>query len=125
LSVQEAKIVNEVAVDPHYERLLEVLMGALDQAANGKGRERHATGEPFEQQICCYLLRHAGIGGAVFQVCKKALEACRLPYPANVAELRGAINYAASAIIELERQQGSDHADRIDLFNLSGNGVTA
>ncbi len=93
-----------------YEELLKALVGAYDQAAIGKGKERHATGEPFEEQICCYLLRHTGISGAVFQTCKKALESIRLPYPANINELRGAINYAASAIIELERLENEKMA---------------
>lgn len=86
-----------------YFILHRVLHDAFDQAAIGKGKERHATGEPYEDQICCYLLRHTGIGGAVFQVCKKAIEAMRLPYPQNINELHGAINYAAAAIIECER----------------------
>jgi len=94
--------------DKNYERLAEVLTGAYDQAASGKGKERHATGEPFQDQICCYLLRHIGAGGAVFQVCKKSIEALRLPYPANVNELRGAINYASAAIIELERKAAEE-----------------
>lgn len=93
-----------------YRALSEVLQGAYEQAAYGKGKERHAAGEPFEEQICCYLLKHTGVGGAVFQACKKALESCRLPYPANVRELQGAINYAAAAIIEMERLAKSSEA---------------
>jgi len=99
--------------DPNYRRLAEVLQGAYEQAANGKGKERHATGESFEQQVCCSALKHTGIGGAAFQVSKKALESCRLPYPANVRELQGAINYAAAAIIEIERLE-TEKQKRID-----------
>jgi hypothetical protein len=92
-------------VQPGYEKLHSVLMRALNQAATGKGHERHANDDPFHEQIMCYMAGQLGIAAPVFQVVKKSVEACRLPYPANVNELLGAINYAAGAVIELERQQ--------------------
>lgn len=95
------------AVDPDYASLHVVLMRAYDQAASGKGKDRHANADPFEDQVMCYLASQIGIAGPAFQVCKKTIEACRLPYPANVNELLGAINYAAGCVIEIERKAGT------------------
>lgn len=89
---------------PEYESLANVLARALSQAANGKGRERHANpGERFEDQQICTLNRWLGDShGAVFQICKKAIESQRLDTEAGVRELLGAIVYAAAAIVEME-----------------------
>jgi len=96
--------VQKTDVPKGYEELHKVLMRALDQAATGKGKERHANDDPFEEQIMCYMAGQLGLAAPVFQVVKKSVEACRLPYPANVNELLGAINYAAGAVIEAERK---------------------
>ena len=40
-------------IPDQYESLAGVFKAALDQAAEGKGHERHATPEPFEQQTSC------------------------------------------------------------------------
>ena len=100
----------EHEVPKGYESLWNVLIAALDQAATGKGKERHANNDAFEDQLMCYLAAQLGVSGPVFQVCKKAIEACRLPYPQNVYELLGAINYAAGAVIECERT-GARHGN--------------
>lgn len=91
--------------DDGYETLREVLARAVEQAARGKGAERHAAkGEPFaEQQIVKFGLWSGNIGFQVGQGAKKALEAQRLPKEKAVAELLGAINYLAAAVIVLER----------------------
>lgn len=95
---------DENSIDENYLVLHRVLHDALDQAASGKGKDRHAMGEPFEEQLMCLLARQLGPQGPAFQVCKKVVEACRLPYPANVREVLGAINYAAGMVIEMERK---------------------
>lgn len=116
---------------PQYRALYDVLMHALRQAEQGKGKERHAEpGELFERQIICEVSRpgRAGIGGLIFQAVKKAYEAIRMvrqhqydqyakkagafveapPPPPGLyldharQELLGAINYLAAAVIVLD-----------------------
>jgi hypothetical protein len=98
----------------NYASLKNVLDQALAQASQGKGRERHASGEPYEQQKICQGGRRFGIGAPLFQAWKKIEEACRMATSEEfqdqkgkeraVAELLGAINYAAAAVIVLEEQ---------------------
>jgi len=90
--------------DPAYAKLRHVLGEAYDQAAVGKGRDRHVKREdqPFEHQPICSLQRIYGSGYAFGQVGKKMEESMRMDTKAAVAELYGAINYIAAAIIVLE-----------------------
>ncbi len=92
--------------DSHYLELERVLAEAVAQAAEGKGKERHAVeGERFEHQQICQLGRWMGSHqGPVFQACKKALESTRLPPDRAKAELLGAINYLAAAVLLVEEQ---------------------
>ncbi len=87
-----------------YESLAGVLKRAYDQAATGKGAERHAQGEPFDQQVMQDMARRFGVGALLGQAFKKSEESQRLPKERAVAELLGAINYLAGAVIALERQ---------------------
>lgn len=88
---------------PGYESLQKVFKECYLQAASGKGNERHASGEPFEQQPICAINRlHGSIDGALFQAAKKAHEARRLEKYAALHELYGAINYLAAAAILVE-----------------------
>ncbi len=90
-----------------YESLASVLIRAYDQAAKGKGAERHAQGLSFDEQPMQQLIRLYGVGFALGQAAKKAQEAQRLPtVERQVAELLGAINYLAGAVIALERGNG-------------------
>ena len=88
---------------PGYESLAEVLQDALEQAQSGKGKERHAAGEPFNQQEICVNTRAVGLGYPLGQARKKARESKRLfkdqGVEAGVAECLGAINYLAAAVI--------------------------
>lgn len=94
-------------VEPGYESLHRVLMDALDQAQRGKGKERHANDLPFDQQPLMVETRKFGLGGPLFQASKKTQEAAGLPSADRmIAELRGAINYLAAAILFLEEQRG-------------------
>ena len=94
--------------DPAYAKLRHVLGEAYDQAAVGKGRDRHVKREdqPFEHQPICSLQRIYGSGYAFGQVGKKMEESMRMDTKAAVAELYGAINYIAAAIIVLEEGTG-------------------
>jgi hypothetical protein len=89
---------------PDYQRLAAVLRAAYDQASRGKGKERHASdGLEFENQPMSAINRQLGsIDGFLYQAAKKAQEARRLPYGRAQAELLGAINYLAGAIIALD-----------------------
>lgn len=101
--VPKNKPFNSTRPNP-YGALEDVFNDAHDQASEGKGKERHACGEPFEQQTICQTTRAHGIGFATGQAEKKARESHRLLGMENgreraVAELLGAINYLAAAII--------------------------
>lgn len=83
---------------PGYEILRAALEAAYDQAARGKGKERHANDLGFGDQPICTLNRMQGsVHGATYQVMKKVQESARLPVPRARTELLGAIVYAAAA----------------------------
>lgn len=95
--------------EPGYEPLASILQEALDQAQTGKGKERHATDEPFAQQEICNGARLCGLGAMAFQVRKKILEAVRLiernGVEAGAPDILGAINYAAAMLIVAREQK--------------------
>ena len=93
--------------DDGYEQLRRVLQLALDQAAKGKGKERHANDKPFPKQPIMEIGRMVGPGYHLGQAMKKAQEASRLPNERARAELLGAINYLAAAYLLLEEQSGT------------------
>ena len=87
--------------------LVKVFEAALEQAAGGKGKERHANGQPFDRQPICEGGRHFGIGAPLFQAWKKTAEVMRLVEMDNGAEralreIYGAMNYLAAAAIVLD-----------------------
>lgn len=89
---------------PGYESLSEVLHRAYNQAACGKGAERHANSLPFTEQpmqsISVLLNSHTGL---LYQAMKKIQESERMDLDAAVRELLGAINYVAGAVIFIEK----------------------
>jgi hypothetical protein len=85
-----------------YSSLAHVLGRAFDQAANGKGKERHANELPFDQQPMQTIAQAHGVGFLTGQAAKKSQEALGLPHDAKIRELLGAINYLAGAVIFLE-----------------------
>lgn len=90
-----------------YESLANVLERAFDQAATGKGAERHADNKPFHQQPMQQIGDRRGVGFILGQADKKSEEAHgmanRGQVDAAVRELLGAIVYLAGAVIWLER----------------------
>lgn len=87
-----------------YASLRRVLDEAFAHASAGKWLERHACGEPFEQQTICQTARAHGVGFCTGQAEKKGRESHRLlPMEGGVdravSELLGAINYLAAAVI--------------------------
>lgn len=97
--------------EPGYEKLADVLERAYAQAACGKGKDRHAAGEPFHEQVMQIGARKFGTGALLFQAFKKSEESQRLPHDRAVAELLGAINYLAGAVIALEMAQPASKVD--------------
>lgn len=101
-TVFDAKPIDMAA--PGYECLANVLQMAYNQAAVGKGVERHAAaGEPFDKQVMQIGAAKFGVGALLFQAFKKSEESQRLPHDRAVNELLGAINYLAGAVIALEK----------------------
>lgn len=102
------QIINEL----EYQPLKAVLNDAFHHASAGKGKERHAIGEPFTQQPIMWIEKHFHsfqLGQAV----KKIHEAQRLGNDAAIAELLGAINYLAAKIIILkDGKSGMTAAER-------------
>lgn len=87
-----------------YACLQEILSRAYEQAASGKGSQRHAQGQPFFEQPMQKLIDLYGVGFALGQAGKKMQESQRLDKDAGVRELLGAIVYIAGAIISMEKQ---------------------
>jgi len=88
-----------------YESLVDVLRMAYEQAANGKGNERHANGLPFDDQpmqVISELLDTPF--GMAFQAIKKVQEGLRLPTKERqIAEILGAINYLSGIVVYLNK----------------------
>ena len=97
---------NPIAIESStddYKSLSDVLERAYQQAAHGKGRERHAQDQPFDQQPMQTISQLVGSSdGLRYQAIKKIQEAGRMDKDAAIRELLGAINYIAGTIIYME-----------------------
>jgi hypothetical protein len=100
---EKAESIDQVMSVEGYDCLRDVLVRAYDQAAKGKGDERHAQGAAFEDQPMQKTIDLYGVGFALGQSAKKAQESMRLPKDRAIAELLGGINYLAGAIINMEK----------------------
>lgn len=89
--------INQTTEYNHYSALLDILDEAYEQAASGKGKERHANGKPWSMQPICEIGRMVGVGFNTGQAIKKLQESSRMKPDAAIRELLGAIVYAASA----------------------------
>ena len=88
-----------------YRAVKNILELAYEQAAYGKGHTRHGNDQNFEDQQLMRDLKDLGIGPAVYQIRKKALETTRLPHDHAKRETLGIIIYAVAMYLELERQE--------------------
>ena len=89
-----------------YKTLSDVLERAYQQAAHGKGKERHANNLPFNRQPMQTISQLVGSAdGLRYQAIKKIQEAGRMDKDAAVKELLGAINYIAGVIIYIESEK--------------------
>jgi hypothetical protein len=103
------EVLNTKANYPDYNRLSNVLSLALEQAAAGKGKARHAQGQPFEQQPMQRISQMLGSAeGMRYQAVKKIQESVRMEDGAAIAELLGAINYLAGTVIYLQNSKQSE-----------------
>lgn len=88
-----------------FKALREVFIQA-ELHARSKGVERHALSpdQPFTDQPICTITRQLGLGFPLGQAVKKIMESQQLAkYPARAkAELLGAINFIAAAVIVLD-----------------------
>ncbi len=92
-----------------YEALENVLLRAYNQAARGKGKERHARDEePFDEQVIQDMAKRFGVGALLAQAFKKSEESQRLPRERAVNELLGSIIYLAAAIIAIEKVKAQE-----------------
>jgi hypothetical protein len=85
-----------------YTKLIKTLMGCYNQAAKGKGKERHANNQPFEEQPIMWIEKYFHsyqLGQAV----KKIDESQRLPPQLAIEEIKGAVIYLCAHIITLEK----------------------
>lgn len=97
-----------------YDDLFHVLALAYDQAARGKGKERHANDKPFNQQPLMQLADKFGTGFLLGQASKKLEECTGLPYGQDVKEILGAIVYSCAAVMHLELE--AERNSRPDSF---------
>lgn len=109
---KKEQMVEAVLVEANnpYDTLSEALCEAYLQAAEGKGAERHACGEAFEEQMMFKIQEllaehpHAFLAG---QAIKKIVESGRLAQIRGVydacAELDGAIVYTAAVKLALRK----------------------
>ena len=100
-----------INVPGEYVSLGLVLQDALEQASKGKGKKRHASeGEAYENQIICEVTRRLGPGYPLGQAVKKIYESQRISGEKGRAELLGAINYIAAAVIVDREMDEHDRA---------------
>lgn len=114
-----------------YDELRRVLDDALEHASKFKGAERHdPTKARFEDQKIVQVAEWLqSTHGPIYQACKKSVESAGLPPDQARAELLGAINYLAAAVLVLDRQGASESADALaeglEVYTWSKVSVTA
>lgn len=100
-----------IVVDPKYEDLYRVLMDAYQQAAVGKGSQRHANDRPFKDQPMQSIIALNGKGFATGQISKKVQESLRMEPEHAIHELLGAIVYAAGLIVYIQNNELDTETD--------------
>lgn len=96
-------------INDGYEMLRDEFVAAVEQASCGKGKERHANDQPFDQQpilAITRLLDGHPCAALAYQIIKKTIEAGRLVKlrgpEAAVSETYGVMNYAGAMAIRLK-----------------------
>lgn len=113
-----------LALDAKYEALSEILFAAYLQAAEGKGKARHANGENWEDQPICQIGRAVGPGFNAGQSIKKLTEAMGMVQRGELVaarnEILGAIVYAASVVQLIDEAYYADFAATTDSVGYAG-----
>lgn len=91
-----------IAEKTKYIELENVLDLALHQASEGKGKARHAEGQPYDEQPIMWIEKYFP-SYQLGQSVKKIHESQRLPKEMAINELLGAINYIAAKVIYLQK----------------------
>lgn len=93
--------ITQQLIRDRYQSLRAVLDAAYTQAAHGKGAERHARGNHFEDQHMQTISKLLDTDrGMAFQAIKKLTEGMDMADPgARERELLGAINYIAGIVV--------------------------
>lgn len=98
----EGPVLGDSDIAALYTPLQDALAEAHDQAAFGKGRERHANGKPFDRQPIMEVGRIVGPSFNTGQAMKKLGEATQMfqrgEIDKAIHEIQGAIVYCASAV---------------------------
>ena len=106
-----------------YSTLHTVLQLAYDRASKGKGKERHANNQPFDQQVMARANRATNGGFSYGQIMKKIEEIPNLKSDSErVNEMLDIIVYAAGyVLVKLEKKDEDVDSD----LGVVGNSGTA
>jgi hypothetical protein len=92
--------------------LYEAFDDAVKQATKGKGMRHGGEATPFLTQPIFQISKHTGVGGLIFQMVKKAQEACgKDDQEAFERELLGALVYGGAAYLYV-KQHGFKKVDK-------------
>ena len=96
-----------IIIPKDYESLHDVLMLALYQASQGKGKIRHANGKPFEEQTMAVANRITDCDFSWGQIYKKILEIPNIKKKQKkIDEMLSIIVYAAGwVLIKMEEKK--------------------
>ncbi len=84
--------------------LYEAFDDAVKQATKGKGERHGGDRTPFMEQPWHNISKHTGVGGLIFQMVKKAQEACgKDDQEAFERELLGALVYGGAAYLYVKQ----------------------
>ncbi len=91
-----------------------IFMDAIEQATGGKGQRHGGARTPFLEQRWHRIAQSTGFRSLVYQMCKKAEEACgKEKYEDFERELLGALVYGAMSLIHV-RKHGYTKEVKVD-----------
>lgn len=106
---RKAEFAEEVPLDLQSELgvnhpMYPIFMDAIEQATGGKGQRHGGARTPFLEQRWHRISQSTGFRSLVYQMCKKAEEACdKDEYEAFERELLGALVYGAMSLIHVRK----------------------
>jgi hypothetical protein len=107
LRLSELHDVVEVPTEGEYginHPMYAIFMDAIEQATGGKGVRHGGAATPFFEQPWSCIAKHTGFRGLVFQMVKKAQEACgKDDMETFERELLGSLVYGAMALIHARK----------------------